>query len=179
GLRIKKTASPYSPAQIIQWLKVIGYPGISQLTSLDNFPVNIDILTTLTLLHTVTFPFENTQMHYTASHLAKTDPEDVFQRLVVERKGATCSGQNPLFMGMLRAYTVASRCDQNYGKPTSTSGYTPPSHIVLLVQPSLDDRITHLVDVGFGGPGPARPILLSDSPDNIVMGTTPTQWHRV
>ncbi|KAJ7595183.1 hypothetical protein C8J56DRAFT_1022003 [Mycena floridula] len=92
GLRIKKTASPYSPAQIIQWLKVIGYPNISQLTSLDNFPVNIDTLTTLTLLHTVTFPFENTQMHY-ASHLAKTDPEDVFQRLVVERKGATCSAE--------------------------------------------------------------------------------------
>ncbi|KAJ7590322.1 hypothetical protein C8J56DRAFT_937321 [Mycena floridula] len=181
GLRIKKTASPYSQSQIFQWLNVIGYS--SNLGSLHDFPVDIDTLTMLTQLHTVSFPFENTQMHYTAEHIVQTEPEALFQRFVIERKGSWCFGQNTLLLGMLRglgyrAYAVAARCDRFYN-PKATSVYSSLTHQLLLVQPSLDDKTTYIVDVGYGGPGLTRPILLSDSPDNMVMGATLTQWHRV
>lgn len=37
------------------------------------------------------------------------------------------------------------------------------SHLVILVQPhpAPHERVTYLVDVGFGGTGPLRPILLA------------------
>ncbi|KAJ7599469.1 hypothetical protein C8J56DRAFT_769353 [Mycena floridula] len=181
NLRIKQTASPYSQSQVIQWLNVIGYS--SDLSSVADFPLDIDTLTTLAQLHTISFPFENTQMHYTAEHIVQTDPAALFKRFVIERKGSWCFGHNSLLLGMLRglgyrAYAVAARCNQFYD-PSATSVYSPLTHQLLLVQPSLDDKITYIVDVGYGGPGLTRPILLLDSPDNIVMGATPTQWHRV
>lgn len=57
--------------------------------------------------------------------------------------------------------------------------YTSLVHMVIFVQPLENSNITYLVDVGCGGSGPTRPILLSDVVDNIVMGTSPTERHRL
>jgi len=76
--------------------------------------------------------------------------------------------------------------------------YSALSHLVLLVQPhsALHECITYLVDVGFGGTGPLRPILLADGSASQpqqssvvigggvfsggwVWGTYPPERHRL
>jgi arylamine N-acetyltransferase len=47
------------------------------------------------------------------------------------------------------------------------------------VQLGVDGNVTYLVDVGCGGSGPTMPILLSDVEENVVMGTAPTEKHRL
>lgn len=51
--------------------------------------------------------------------------------------------------------------------------------MVIFVQPVKDSNETYVVDVGFGASGLARPILLSDAESNVVMGTNPTEQHRL
>ena len=49
--------------------------------------------------------------------------------------------------------------------------------MIIFVQPEEDSNVTYLVDVGFGGFGLTRPILLSE--DSVIFGTTPTEQHRL
>lgn len=63
--------------------------------------------------------------------------------------------------------------------PGAEPAYTPQTHMVLFVQPIEGSNVTYLVDTGFGGSGLARPILLSDAEDNVVMGCTPTEKHKL
>ena len=66
--------------------------------------------------------------------------------------------------------------------PGPSPSYTPLSHLVLFVQPHPHSTETYVVDVGFGGSGPIRPMLLSDSnehPDDIVWGSLPPERHRM
>ncbi|KAK7448823.1 hypothetical protein VKT23_013552 [Stygiomarasmius scandens] len=111
-------------------------------------------------------------------------PEGLYRRLVVERNGSYCYGLNGLMFGMLlgigyRAYAGQARTN------TTPNGrdmpqYIQMSHMVIFVQPLSDDsNITYLVDVGFGGGGLTRPILLDDHEDNVVVGTGPTEKHRL
>jgi hypothetical protein len=77
-----------------------------------------------------------------------------------------------------RAYSGAARVNttpDNLINPILTS----LSHMVIFIQPYEDSNQTYLVDVGFGSTGLARPMLLSDAEDNIVMGTNPTEMHRL
>lgn len=55
---------------------------------------------------------------------------------------------------------------------------TSLAHMVIFVQPFEGSNQTYLVDVGFSA-GLVRPILLSDAEDNIIMGTNPTEMHRL
>jgi hypothetical protein len=50
--------------------------------------------------------------------------------------------------------------------------------MIIFVQPIQDSNKTYLVDVGFGI-GLARPILLSNADDNVIMGATPSEKHRL
>jgi hypothetical protein len=51
--------------------------------------------------------------------------------------------------------------------------------MVLLVQPHPQSNTTYVVDTGFAGGGPLRPILLSDRPEDAVFGALPGEWNRV
>jgi len=57
--------------------------------------------------------------------------------------------------------------------------FTALSHMVIFVQPFESSNQTYVVDIGFGSTGLARPILLFDVEDNIVMGMNPTEKHRL
>ncbi|KAG6832917.1 hypothetical protein H0H92_004801 [Tricholoma furcatifolium] len=76
------------------------------------------------------------------------------------------------------AYTGSGRVNVAK-KPSDIPVYTALSHMIIFVQPGDESNVTYLVDVGCGGSGPTRPILLSASEDNIVMGTSPTEKHRL
>ncbi|KAF9269729.1 cysteine proteinase [Marasmius fiardii PR-910] len=177
--------SPYSKSQVLEWLTCIGYdvtPSVQDSVKNDSFPTDLDNLTIIQRLHLLGIKFENTQMHYSSEHTMDVEAQPTFQRLVRERKGSYCFGKTGLLFGMLRGlgyrvYAAQGRVNQNYMKLGAPPEFTPTTHVVLLVQPIADSNVTYMVDVGFGGSCPVRPILLTEG--EAVMGTTPTEKHRL
>lgn len=76
----------------------------------------------------------------------------------------------------VRAYAGPARVNTTPDNLTNPV-FTALLHMVIFVQPSSSNQ-TYLVDVGFQT-GPVRPMLLSDAEDSIVMGTDPTEMHRL
>ncbi|KDQ51844.1 hypothetical protein JAAARDRAFT_198720 [Jaapia argillacea MUCL 33604] len=186
---IKQVPSCYTPLQVAQWLNRISYPSETTVTETEissgTFPINFETLTILVRLHLVAFPYENTAMHYTPDHDMDVTPEGVFERLVSEHKGkgSYCFGLNTLLLGMLRglgyrAYASVARVNKS-PPHLKDPNYQPMSHMILFIQPIVNSNQTYVVNVGFGGSGLARPILLSDAADNIVQGTAPPEEHRL
>lgn len=77
----------------------------------------------------------------------------------------------------IRAYTAAARV--NSAPTGSPYSYDALTHTVLLVQPSSDSNETYVVDVGFGSSCITRPLLLSNHPDNVNIGLSETERHRL
>ncbi|TFK66481.1 cysteine proteinase [Pluteus cervinus] len=129
-----------------------------------------------------------------------------------KKGGSYCFGMNGVMYGILRGlgyrvYSGTARVNHNSplpptGRIGSDGGqthqrpvYTPLSHMVLFVQPFVDytrdgeatsegqgNNQTYMIDVGFGSPGLARPILLADDgedDDQGVMGVGRTERHRL
>jgi hypothetical protein len=65
GVFIKKVASPYTDAQIAQYLKAVGYLGTNEIADdvVKNHQTSLENLTRLMRQHLVSFPFENSPMH--------------------------------------------------------------------------------------------------------------------
>ncbi|KXN92043.1 Arylamine N-acetyltransferase 2 [Leucoagaricus sp. SymC.cos] len=184
GLFIKSVPSIFSPGQVSQYLTAIGYePSYDeQAIASGAFPVNPETLERLMRLHLLSFPFENTQMHYTAEHDMEVSPEKVFPRFVNDKNGSYCFGHNGLFLEILRGlgfrgYTVGARVNMaSAGSPSNFGAY---SHLILLVQPSKNDNQTYVADVGIGSTCLMRPLLLSADPNNVIFGLTETERHRL
>ncbi|KAG6817219.1 hypothetical protein H0H87_011577 [Tephrocybe sp. NHM501043] len=167
GLMIKPSESFYTTGQITTWLSSIHFPHPVSEDDIANgrFPTTLQNLTLINRLFLVAVPYENTMMHYSADHFMDISAEGLYQRIAIKRQG-------------YRAYSGAGRV--NVAKEASdTPIYTALSHMIIFVQPGDTSNVTYLVDVGCGGSGPTRPILLSSSDNNIVMGTTPTEKHRL
>lgn len=87
----------YSSDQLDRYLECLGLPSISRRPTLD-------ILELVIRHHLMTFPWENTEMHYTEAGIMDVGPERIFQRFVADKKGGSyCFGQNTLMLGMLLA----------------------------------------------------------------------------
>ncbi|ESK91089.1 arylamine n-acetyltransferase 1 [Moniliophthora roreri MCA 2997] len=185
GRYIKKMPSPYSKSQVLEWLTLIGYnitPSVKSDIENDTFRADLDNLKILMRLHIVGIPFENTEMHYSPEHYMVVEPQGLFQRLVKEKNGSYCFGKTGLLLHMLRGlgyrvYPACARVNENQNDPTAPPIFTPTTHLVLFVQPIPGSNVTYLVDVGFGGTVPVRPILLEEG--NVVEGATPTEKHRL
>lgn len=177
---------PYTPTQVLAWLDHIGYlklePQITEDNVLQAIDLSLKTLTILCRLSIVAFLYEDTQLHYTAKHLLDVSFQGLYQRMVVDQHGGSwCFGMNSLLLGMLRslgfrAYAGAGRVNQSMS-PSQKPVYTSLAHMVIFVQLHDDDLTTYFVDVGFGGSGLTRPILLAEGQE--VMGTTPTERHRL
>ncbi|KXN87906.1 Arylamine N-acetyltransferase [Leucoagaricus sp. SymC.cos] len=185
GLLIRKIVSLYSPEQVSAWLKSMQWSQSYTAYELaeGKFPTTLRNLAALVRCHAVTFPYENLQMHYSKDHTMDVDPQCLFRRLLTDRRGSYCFGLNILFLWMLRglgyrAYPGLGRVNEN-GDPKMLPEFSGCSHMVIFVQLGEESNATYIVDVGCGGSGPTMPILLSDAEDNIVMGTTPTEKHRL
>ncbi|ESK90329.1 arylamine n-acetyltransferase 1 [Moniliophthora roreri MCA 2997] len=187
GSFIKRTTSVYSKDQVVHWLKRIGFPRtIEAEIREERFPTTLENLELLSRLHLVTFPFENLDMHYSPNHIMDVSPEGLYERFIVDhkkRRGSYCYGKSGLLLEMLRGlgYRVYAGQGRVNGAASADEPprYTPLVHMVLFVQPLPEKNTTYLVDVGFGGGGPVRPLLLSDAEDNFVMGGTSTERHRL
>ncbi|KAF5371107.1 hypothetical protein D9758_004100 [Tetrapyrgos nigripes] len=179
GLWIKHVPSVYTPLQVCQWLSRIRYPKVFSEKSLSTFPTDLDNLRLLVRLQLVTFPFENTEMHYTEGKTMDISPEGVFQRTVIDGKGSYCFGLNGLFLQMIRGlgYRTYSSAGRINGGPASSPVFFPFVHMVLFVQPVGGSNATYVVDAAGGGSAPTCPILLGDG--QIVMGSSPTETHTL
>jgi hypothetical protein len=76
-------SSAYSPAQTKAYLDYIGLPESRQTQ-------NEQSLAFLTDLHTHTLstvPYENLSFHYSEKHTNSLDPQEIFRKIVLDRRG--------------------------------------------------------------------------------------------
>jgi arylamine N-acetyltransferase len=188
---IPPVASSYNTHQLLEYLSFIGFDkaiavrdAIPSASETLPFPT-LDNLQLINHLHRLSFNYETSQMHYTEEHLMDVTPDAVFRRLVSERKGGSyCFGLNILLLEVLRGlrYHVYSGAAQHAVQKYIIASTVDTVHMILFVQIPGDTtlpRVTYLVDVGFGGTGLIRLIILDEDSDNIVQGTTPSEVHRV
>lgn len=134
----------------------IGYTGSREIT-----PEN---LTLLIRQHLETVPFENLDC-YPNGHPLTNDPERLFEKIVVNRRGGICFELNGLLYELLKAigyecYSVAARIPR-------PDGIAPICHQGVVV--ILDGR-QYYCDVGFGGPGSKGALPLDDEPVQNIDG---------
>ena len=134
----------------------ISASGIADKPSLD----------ALIFAHQCCIPFENLDI-YEFSQPISLGIRDLFQKLVVSRRGGYCFEMNGLFLSLLTAcgfqtYSCMSRIVRN-------KNFTPPSlhraNIVLL------DGTLHFCDVGYGGPMPGASVPVIDGYQEEIHGT--------
>ncbi|KAF8531733.1 hypothetical protein JB92DRAFT_3138701 [Gautieria morchelliformis] len=182
----------YSAEQVEAYLRRISFNG-----DISSLQPNLTNLEQLVRLHLVALPFENSRLHYAADHEVDVSPQYVYTRLVEKRMGGSwCCGHNGLLLGMLRGlgYRVFASSGRVNQSPRSEEArdFTFLSHMVLLVQLEEDHsepnarnvatdtssrQQTYLVDVGFGGTGIVRPMLLEAG--TIISGSAPPEEHRL
>ncbi|NQX69796.1 arylamine N-acetyltransferase [Paenibacillus alba] len=138
---------PNNNSQIQAYLDRIGVVG-----PLDG---SIKTLAKLQECHLHTVPYENLDI---INHIALSlDPQDVYQKIVVRRRGGYCFELNALFGWLLRelGYPVTDFVARFWRDESNT----PPKrrHHVLQVEAEGE---TYLCDVGVGGIVPRRPIAL-------------------
>jgi len=105
----------------------------------------LDALAGLALAHLYSVPFEN--LDIAAGRRLSVEPEALFDKIVVRRRGGFCYELNGLFAWLLRelGYDVTLLAGQTVHPATGEPGH-PRAHLVLLVD--LDGP--WLVDVGWG-----------------------------
>ncbi|KIY73400.1 cysteine proteinase [Cylindrobasidium torrendii FP15055 ss-10] len=184
-VRIKKRQSEYTPEQVSRWLEEIEFPEVysAQDIAAGLFPTTFDNMKMINRLHIVKYPYENTEMHYTADHDMTITFDALYRRIVGNGKGSYCFGMNLFFREALiglgyRVYSGAARINEAERPGIDPEKYTSFVHMVLFVQPGEDTK-TYIMDVGCGGSGPSQPILLSANPANVTMGVSPTEHHRL
>lgn len=137
------------------YLNRIGYEGTVSPSS--------DTLRALHLAHVLTVPFENLDIHLGRS--ISIEPEALFQKIVLVRRGGYCFELNGLFALLLEqlGFSVTRLAARVlYG----AEGVRPRSHQVLLVR---IDTGRWIADVGFGGNGLLEPLNLTIN-DEIQQG---------
>ena len=114
----------------------IGYQGARTPTE--------DVLCGIHLAHATTVPFENLDIHLGVR--IRLEPEHVFDKLVVRRRGGYCFEQNTLLLEMLRS--IGFRVRPLAGRVTyGAQVVRPRTHMLLVLE--VGGR-PFLADVGFG-----------------------------
>src|SRR6478609_4781709 len=139
----------HRPMKLSAYFDRIGYRGPWQ--------ANLASLSALTLAHSQSIPFEN--LDVLLGRPISLDPDALFQKLVVERRGGYCFEQNGLFLEVLRelGFNVAPISARvRLQRPRD---FTPPrTHVFLRVE--LDGE-SWLTDVGVGGVSLTSPLRLA------------------
>ncbi|EGP89451.1 unnamed protein product [Zymoseptoria tritici ST99CH_1E4] len=124
----------------------------------------LDYLTLLTKHQLCKVPWDNLVQHYSWHAVVHVTPRHLFKKIVRHPgRGGYCMEVNLFFHTVLLSlgfdvYLTGARI---YAAPKkSYGGWT---HVVNLV---TVNSTQHLVDTGFGGPGPCRPIPLSDGTEH-------------
>ncbi|NEN81247.1 arylamine N-acetyltransferase family protein [Paenibacillus elgii] len=126
---------------------------LQRIEAAEPVQLTLDGLTQLQKRHVTRIPFENLDILRGIPIALRT--EDLFDKLVNRRRGGVCYELNGLFSELLRrtgfeTHMIAATVYRGEGE-WGTEG----SHATNLVR--LEGRL-YLVDVGFGGNSPRRPV---------------------
>lgn len=109
-LEASTRASAYSPSQISEYEGYVKLP--SQFRSISKPIHDLKYLTALHIHQIAAVPYENLTLHYSKNHEVSLDPQELFQKIVGNRRGrgGYCMENNILFNHVLRAlgFTVYS-----------------------------------------------------------------------
>lgn len=137
------------------YLDRIGYTGTRE--------VSRENLTRLIRQHLETVPFENLDCCYKGAPLTN-DPEVVFEKVVLRRRGGICFELNGLLYALLTA--LGYSCHAVAVRLPRPDGVAPVCHQGVVV--TLEGK-QYYCDVGFGGPGPKGALPL-DEGEQLVDG---------
>lgn len=144
---------------LAQYFDRIGYRGPRE--------PNLALLSALTEAHTRSIPFEN--LDVLLERPISLEPEALFQKLVVDRRGGYCFEQNGLFLEVLRELGFQVAPISARVRLQRPRDFTPPrTHVFLRVE--LDDQ-SWLTDVGVGA-------LSLTSPLRLVIDVEQTTLHE-
>ena len=132
-----------------RYLGRIGYEG--------NTAPDLPCLERLMEYHLQNVVFENLEV-YEEGRVPSLDTEDLYRKIVLQGRGGYCFELNKLFYEILKAvgfqvYPLGVRILWNREQ------LPPMTHRATLV--TLEDGI-YYCDIGYGGPGPKRPVRLED-----------------
>ncbi|KAL2064693.1 hypothetical protein VTL71DRAFT_3831 [Oculimacula yallundae] len=153
-------ASAYTLSQISAYEAHISLP--TRFHHSSSPPLDIKYLTALHVHQISTSPYENLQLHYSKTHRVSLDPQDIFKKIVTNKRGrgGYCMENSIFFNHVLRAlgftvYTAGVRVRPRVGG-VPTGKYAGWFHIVNIV--TLPSGEKYMVDVGFGGDGATKPL---------------------
>lgn len=154
-------AEYYEPLPDVDaYLERIGMERPKQLTK--------EYLDELVLAHQCSVPFENLDI-YDLHRPISIKPRDIFDKVVVRRRGGYCFELNGLFVLLLQAlgYDAYSCPCRVLKEETPTPN--PVRHRGNIVR--LDGKLL-FCDVGFGGPMPPAAVALEEGTRQVVQGGT-------
>lgn len=158
--------SPYTPSQISRYLDHISLFQTFH-PSTDSKP-DLALLAALQRHHLASIPFENLALHYSTDREISFEPPAIYEKFITKRRGGYCMEQNLFFNYMLRglgfkAYCAGARVrKRELGVPIGD--YMGWSHIVNIVTLESSRGLErYMVDVGYGGDGPTKPLPLMSS----------------
>lgn len=136
-------------AETERYLQRIGYAG--------GITPGLENLKALMLCQLKSIPYETVRLHRTGA-VPDLSMETLYRLMIEEGKGGYCFELNKLFFDLLLALGYKVR--PAFARSIDTPGQTDPiNHRASIVALGQDE---YLVDVGWGGPAPAGPLLLSD-----------------
>lgn len=98
----------YTPEQLELYFEHLGI----RMPTIDDQSVErrLETLTLIQQFHLARVPFDSVALHYSPTRILSLDPEDLFQKIVVNSRGGYCMEVNTLFGAVLRSmgYTVVS-----------------------------------------------------------------------
>lgn len=120
-------------------------------------------------LHLCSIPFENLEV-FDDGRVPSLRSEDIYEKIIVRKRGGYCFELNKLFYELLKALDfrvipVAVRILWNREE------LPPVLHRATLV---IFEEGSYYCDVGYGGPGPKKPVLMKDGIHREKNG-----WYRV
>lgn len=122
---------------------------------------SLDCLKKLMHCHLMAVPFENLDVFHGHKE-PSLNVDDMFEKIVIKRRGGYCFELNGLFSKLLEAvgFSVSSSMARiRFGR----SFVSPRAHRVIVVKTA--DK-SYFCDVGFGGPVPLEPIEIVY--DNVI-----------
>ncbi|TGJ82789.1 hypothetical protein E0Z10_g5970 [Xylaria hypoxylon] len=140
-------SSAYSREQIDQFLDYIQLP-----KEYRHAPPSHDLLKALHTHMLAAVPYENLAIHYNPSHAVELNPQHLFQKIVLNRRGrgGYCMENAILYNHIL----------VGLGFDSYTGDFPGWVHIVSIVE--LDDGAKYHVDIAFGGDCATLPMPLVD-----------------
>jgi arylamine N-acetyltransferase len=102
-LEASKKSSAYSSSQIAEYEEYVKLP--QQFRSISKPKLDLKYLTALHVHQIAAVPYENLILHYSKNHEVSLDPQDLFQKIVGNKRGrgGYCMENNIFFNHVLRA----------------------------------------------------------------------------